>query len=192
MSGIARGRLVEERKAWRRDHPYGFFARPISKGDGSTDIMNWETGIPGKEGTDWETGVFKVSMEFSEDYPSKPPKCKYTWWKFCQGSIGASECRWKVPRYCSPSKILHSLLTSLLLSTDRQIRSSSFSSQRVSIRNYLSVDFEWGRRLASGNYAQASPHWYPRFAGWSQPVKSCPIGGLQFVHEQQDRVPEKS
>ena len=76
MSGIARGRLVEERKAWRRDHPFGFYARPTSKGDGSSDIMKWEAGIPGKEGTDWENGVFKVSMEFSEDYPSKPPKCK--------------------------------------------------------------------------------------------------------------------
>lgn len=74
-SGIARGRLVEERKAWRRDHPFGFYARPTSKGDGSSDIMKWEAGIPGKEGTDWENGVYKVSMEFSEDYPSKPPKC---------------------------------------------------------------------------------------------------------------------
>ena len=52
------------------------YARPISKGDGSSDIMNWDAGIPGKDGTDWEGGVFKVSMEFSEDYPSKPPKCK--------------------------------------------------------------------------------------------------------------------
>ena len=75
-SGIARGRLVEERKAWRRDHPFGFYARPTSKGDGSSDIMKWEAGIPGKEGTDWENGIFKVSMEFSDDYPSKPPKCK--------------------------------------------------------------------------------------------------------------------
>ncbi len=66
---------MEERKAWRRDHPYGFFARPVSNGDGSSDIMKWEAGVPGKEGTDWEGGVFKVSMEFSEDYPSKPPKC---------------------------------------------------------------------------------------------------------------------
>ena len=39
--------------------------------------MVWEAGIPGKEGTDWEGGVFKVNMEFSEDYPSKPPKCKF-------------------------------------------------------------------------------------------------------------------
>jgi len=75
-AGIARGRLKEERKAWRRDHPYGFYARPVSKGDGSSDIMRWECGVPGKEGTDWEGGVFKVSMEFSDDYPSKPPKCE--------------------------------------------------------------------------------------------------------------------
>jgi len=39
--------------------------------------MKWETGIPGKQGTDWEGGVYKVSLEFSEEYPSKPPKCKF-------------------------------------------------------------------------------------------------------------------
>jgi ubiquitin-conjugating enzyme E2 I len=33
--------------------------------------MKWETGIPGKEGTDWEGGTYKVMMEFPEDYPSK-------------------------------------------------------------------------------------------------------------------------
>jgi ubiquitin-conjugating enzyme E2 I len=67
--------------------------------------MLWEAGIPGKSGTDWEggesliivvviyvcmyshvhdthffflyLGVYKVTMEFSEEYPSKPPKCKF-------------------------------------------------------------------------------------------------------------------
>jgi ubiquitin-conjugating enzyme E2 I len=77
MAGIARGRLSEERKAWRRDHPFGFFARPSSSGDGATNLMAWDTGIPGKKGTDWEGGLYKVRMEFSEDYPSKPPKCKF-------------------------------------------------------------------------------------------------------------------
>jgi hypothetical protein len=50
MSGIAVGRLTEERKNWRKDHPAGFFARPMKKDDNSTNIMAWETGIPGKEG----------------------------------------------------------------------------------------------------------------------------------------------
>jgi len=76
-SGIAQGRLKEERKNWRRDHPFGFYARPMSGTDGSSNLMTWEAGIPGKEGTDWEGGIYKVTMEFSEEYPSKPPKCKF-------------------------------------------------------------------------------------------------------------------
>ncbi|EGB05058.1 hypothetical protein AURANDRAFT_31459, partial [Aureococcus anophagefferens] len=72
--GIARGRLAEERKA---DHPFGFYARPGSNPDNSTNLMRWETGIPGKAGTDWEAGLYKVTMEFTDDYPSKPPKCKF-------------------------------------------------------------------------------------------------------------------
>lgn len=31
----------QERKAWRRDHPFGFHARPVAKGDGSSNIMLW-------------------------------------------------------------------------------------------------------------------------------------------------------
>jgi len=77
MSGIAQGRLKEERKNWRRDHPFGFYARPASSSDGSMNLMIWDTGIPGKEGSDWEGGLYKVRMEFSEEYPSKPPKCKF-------------------------------------------------------------------------------------------------------------------
>lgn len=69
--------MAEERKAWRRDHPFGFFARPGSNGDNTTNLMFWECGVPGKKGTNWENGVFKVTMEFTEDYPSKPPKCKF-------------------------------------------------------------------------------------------------------------------
>ncbi|RVW40564.1 SUMO-conjugating enzyme SCE1 [Vitis vinifera] len=33
--------------------------------------------IPGKAGTDWEGGYFPLTLHFSEDYPSKPPKCKF-------------------------------------------------------------------------------------------------------------------
>jgi len=77
MAGIARGRLAEERKAWRRDHPFGFYARPVVNADNTTNLMSWECGVPGKKGTDWEAGLFKVTMDFTEDYPSKPPKCKF-------------------------------------------------------------------------------------------------------------------
>ncbi|KAL6055718.1 SUMO-conjugating enzyme sce1, variant 2 [Balamuthia mandrillaris] len=120
MAGIARGRLMEERKAWRKDHPpvttlfylclpqlsavfsyfplsllfdscsplsfssfflhssnKGFFARPESNDDGTLNLMRWTCGIPGKKGTLWEGGMFPITMEFTDDYPSKPPKCRF-------------------------------------------------------------------------------------------------------------------
>lgn len=50
MSAIALARLTEERKNWRKDHPNGFYARPVRKEDNSFNLMLWEVGIPGKEG----------------------------------------------------------------------------------------------------------------------------------------------
>ncbi|CAM9116763.1 unnamed protein product [Discosporangium mesarthrocarpum] len=75
--GIARARLSEERKAWRKDHPIGFYARPSRNEDSSSNIMKWNCGIPGPDNTDWAGGLYKVTMEFTDDYPSKPPKCKF-------------------------------------------------------------------------------------------------------------------
>lgn len=36
--------------------------------------MKWKCHIPGKEKTDWEGGFYPLTMEFTEDYPTKPPK----------------------------------------------------------------------------------------------------------------------
>jgi ubiquitin-conjugating enzyme E2 I len=63
MSSISIGRLNEERKNWRKDHPPGFYARPAKKEDNSTDITKWETGIPGPDNTDWAGGVYKVWID---------------------------------------------------------------------------------------------------------------------------------
>ena len=49
-SSLARTRLTKERKEWRKEHPPGFYARPERKADGSTDILSWTAGIPGKAG----------------------------------------------------------------------------------------------------------------------------------------------
>ncbi|KAK2557202.1 SUMO-conjugating enzyme UBC9 [Acropora cervicornis] len=77
MSGIALGRLTEERKAWRKDHPFGFVARPVKNSDGTLNLMNWECAIPGKKATPWEGGSFKLRMIFKDDYPSSPPKYEF-------------------------------------------------------------------------------------------------------------------
>ncbi|KXN70939.1 putative ubiquitin--protein ligase hus5 [Conidiobolus coronatus NRRL 28638] len=78
MSGICLSRLSEERKQWRKDHPHGFYAKPAKKPDSSLDLMTWECGIPGKSNTPWANGLYKLTITFTEDYPAKPPKCKFT------------------------------------------------------------------------------------------------------------------
>ena len=77
MSGIAQARLSEERKAWRKDHPFGFIARPTKNPDGTLNLMLWEYGIPGKKGTPWENGMYRGQMIFKDDFPSTPPKVKF-------------------------------------------------------------------------------------------------------------------
>eukprot|EP00850_Spirogloea_muscicola_P019885 SM000201S05941 [mRNA] locus=s201:134355:135465:- [translate_table: standard] len=39
--------------------------------------MTWQCTLPGKKGTDWDGGHYPLTIHFSEDYPSKPPKCKF-------------------------------------------------------------------------------------------------------------------
>ncbi|XP_022084832.1 SUMO-conjugating enzyme UBC9-B-like [Acanthaster planci] len=77
IAGIAQTRLAQERKAWRKSHPFGFVAKPTKHADGTLNLMNWECAIPGKKGTAWEKGSYFLRMIFKDDYPSSPPKCKF-------------------------------------------------------------------------------------------------------------------
>ncbi|XP_034669784.1 SUMO-conjugating enzyme UBC9-B-like [Drosophila subobscura] len=77
MSGIAQFRLCAERKAWRKEHPFGFVARPAKNPNGTLNLMIWECAIPGKKSTPWEGGLYKLRMIFKPDYPSSPPKCVF-------------------------------------------------------------------------------------------------------------------
>ena len=40
-------RLAQERKNWRKEHPPDFFAKPKTNPDESTNLAEWEAGIPG-------------------------------------------------------------------------------------------------------------------------------------------------
>ena len=41
------------------------------------DIFKWECILKGSENTAYENGVFKLSVNFTESYPFKPPKVKF-------------------------------------------------------------------------------------------------------------------
>jgi ubiquitin-protein ligase len=71
------------RKQWRRDHPFGFFAKPMRGANGMMDLKKWDCGVPGKEKTLWEGGLFKLELTFPDEYPTKPPKCKFRTAQHC-------------------------------------------------------------------------------------------------------------
>ncbi|KAI3383206.1 hypothetical protein SNEBB_005813 [Seison nebaliae] len=77
MSNVAVSRLMEERKRWRQDHPYGFIAHPTKNADGTLNLMDWECGIPGPKNSLWEGGMYRIMIHFREDYPTTPPKCQF-------------------------------------------------------------------------------------------------------------------
>lgn len=78
MSELTIQRLNEERKRWRKDHPVNFYARPLLSPDNSLNMLKWEAGIPGPHGTEWDGGVFKVNLEFKNDYPVTAPIVRFT------------------------------------------------------------------------------------------------------------------
>ena len=59
------------------DHPAGFYAKLKKKDDGTHDYFSWECGIPGPKNSLWEGGLYKINLNFPEDYPVLPPKCVF-------------------------------------------------------------------------------------------------------------------
>ncbi len=58
--------MSDIRKQWRRDHPFGFFAKPVRTSQGVLDLKKWECGVPGKDKTLWEGGLFKLDVLFPD------------------------------------------------------------------------------------------------------------------------------
>lgn len=98
MSGIAVARLAEERKAWRKDHPFvsnkwfpfrkfpvtelfgfqGFVARPTKMQDGSLNLMVWECAIPGKKTVSFNFFFLSIrSYQLAANYCMTPPVFSY-------------------------------------------------------------------------------------------------------------------
>ena len=88
---IWKERLLQERKNWRKNHPFGFIAKPIKDGNDEINLYKWKWIIPGTKDTIWDGAQLQLFMEFSEEYfyliwwikllnfeyPNKPPKCQF-------------------------------------------------------------------------------------------------------------------
>ena len=75
---------MEERKAWRKNKPFGFVAKPTLNADGSTvfasveqplstlslltalsptqNFLEWICSVPGKKNSIWEGGQYALKM----------------------------------------------------------------------------------------------------------------------------------
>ncbi|KAH8246397.1 hypothetical protein KR026_003267 [Drosophila bipectinata] len=69
--------LKKERQQWRRNPLKGYEAHPRRNKNGTLNYMLWDCGVPGKKGTPWQGGIFWLEVTFTEEYPTKPPQCKF-------------------------------------------------------------------------------------------------------------------
>jgi ubiquitin-conjugating enzyme E2 I len=77
MEKIALERLVQERRDFKKNRLFGFYAKPSKQKDGTLNMFKWECGIPGPKSSPWEGGLYELTLEFPEDFPMSPPKAKF-------------------------------------------------------------------------------------------------------------------
>nr|CAG4646672.1 EOG090X0GZZ [Macrothrix elegans] len=72
MSTPARRRLMRDFKRLQEDPPAGVSGAPTDN-----NIMIWNAVIFGPHDTPFEDGTFKLTIEFTEEYPNKPPTVRF-------------------------------------------------------------------------------------------------------------------
>ncbi|XP_055351194.1 ubiquitin-conjugating enzyme E2 A-like [Paramacrobiotus metropolitanus] len=72
MSTAARRRLLTDFKKLQEDSPPGVSAAPTEN-----NIMIWNAVIFGPADTPFEDGTFKLVLQFTEEYPNKPPLVRF-------------------------------------------------------------------------------------------------------------------
>ncbi|CAM9094505.1 unnamed protein product [Ascophyllum nodosum] len=73
MSTPARRRLMRDFRRLQNDPPSGVTGAPMDN-----NILAWQQAVIfGPDDTPWEGGTFKLLLEFSEDYPNKPPSVRF-------------------------------------------------------------------------------------------------------------------
>ncbi|CAI7730660.1 unnamed protein product [Closterium sp. NIES-54] len=72
MSTPSRKRLMRDFRRLQNDPPGGIIGAPQDN-----NIMLWTAMIFGPDDTPWDGGTFKLTLQFSEDYPNKPPVVRF-------------------------------------------------------------------------------------------------------------------
>ncbi len=76
MDSMASRRLIKDLKKIEKESEEG--QNPgITATPDEDSLFRWKAVIFGPDETEWEGGVFRLILEFTEDYPNKPPKVKF-------------------------------------------------------------------------------------------------------------------
>ncbi|XP_045410369.1 ubiquitin-conjugating enzyme E2 B-like [Lemur catta] len=109
MSTAARRGLMRDFKRLQGDP-----RADVSRAPSENNLTQWSAVIFGPEGTPFEDGTFKLEIEFSEEYPNKPPTVRFLSKMFhpnvyADGSI----CLDSLQNRWSPTSDVSSILTSI-------------------------------------------------------------------------------
>ncbi|KAF3838647.1 hypothetical protein F7725_010415 [Dissostichus mawsoni] len=136
---------AEAEECWRlqEDPPAG-----VSGAPSENNIMVWNAVIFGPEGTPFEDGTFKLTIEFTEEYPNKPPTVRFVSKMFhpnvyADGSICLDilQNRW------SPTYDVSSILTSIQSLLDEPNPNSPANSQAAQL--YQENKREYEKRVSA-------------------------------------------
>ncbi|ERE68929.1 ubiquitin-conjugating enzyme E2 B-like protein [Cricetulus griseus] len=142
--------------ALQEDPPVG-----VSGAPSENNIMQWNAVIFGPEGTPFEDGTFKLVIEFSEEYPNKPPTVRFLSKMFHPNEVGAwsilqgwikvyadgSICLDILQNRWSPTYDVSSILTSIQSLLDEPNPNSPANSQAAQL--YQENKREYEKRVSA-------------------------------------------
>ena len=72
MSNPAEKRLIRDLQKLSNEQDEGINASPEEG-----NLYHWTAFIEGPEGTAWDGGLFELRLEFTQEYPTKPPSVRF-------------------------------------------------------------------------------------------------------------------
>lgn len=138
MTTPARRRLMRDFKYLQKDPPMGIQGSPQEN-----NIMIWDAVIYGPADTPFEDGTFKLQIEFSEEYPNKPPKVKFLSKMFHPNVYSdGSLCLDILQNRWSPSYDVSSILTSIQSLLDEPNPSSPANAEAAKLFQENRAEYE--------------------------------------------------
>ena len=72
MATTAKRRLIRDLRSLKGDQHVSVISSPLED-----NMFLWKAVIFGPEDTPWEGGTFRLTLEFTNEYPTKPPVVKF-------------------------------------------------------------------------------------------------------------------